>query len=132
MRLFSFAIISGALIFKLSVAVVIIGSAPPIILAIFSVNLLAPPRCPLKRLITYLPILSITTTAGSLSLLCINGAIDRTAMPVELMNIMASYSVKDFSTIFLKLKFCFFIRFSLSNKYELLFFKEKSLFIIFS
>lgn len=80
---------SGAFIFKLSVAVVIIGSAP-IVLAIFSVNSLAPPRCPLKRLMTYLPVLSITITAGSLSLLCIKGAIALTAIPVELINIIAS------------------------------------------
>ncbi|EPS48626.1 hypothetical protein CFSAN002367_13839 [Clostridium botulinum CFSAN002367] len=70
-------------------AVVIIGSAP-IVLAIFSVNSLAPPRCPLKRLMTYLPVLSITITAGSLSLLCIKDAIALTAIPVELINIIAS------------------------------------------
>lgn len=39
---------------------------------------------------TYLPVLSITITAGSLSLLCIKDAIALTAIPVELINIIAS------------------------------------------
>src|SRR3990167_7766731 len=73
-----------------SVAVVITGFAP-IIFAISFARLFAPPRCPERRLITYLPFSSTTTTAGSSALFFKKGAMLLTTMPLAMMNIRPSY-----------------------------------------
>ena len=88
----------------MSVAVVITG-LESICAAIFSVKSLAPPTCPLNKLMTFRPRSSITITAGSTNLLFKCGAIIRTAIPVAQIKISASNFVKISSTkIFIRSK----------------------------
>ena len=71
--------------FVLSLCVVIIASAPNR----FANSLersFAPPICPDKTGITYLPVLSIQTTAGSVCLSSAKGAILRTQIPIAPIN----------------------------------------------
>ena len=63
-----------------SVAVVRTASAP-IRSAIFLASAFAPPTCPERIGITYFPFSSMTSTALSVSLSCMKGAIARTAIP---------------------------------------------------
>src|SRR3972149_189505 len=84
-----------------SVAVVMTGFAP-IILAILFARLLAPPKCPERRLITYLPFSSITTTAGSSALFFKKGAMLLTTMPLAMMNTRPSDFPNACPTWFLK------------------------------
>ena len=74
-----------------SVAVVTIGSAP-MPSAILWVSRLQPPMWPESRAIAHLPCSSMQTTAGSLSLLRMKGAMCLTAMPVAPTKTMASHS----------------------------------------
>ena len=74
-----------------SVDVVITGVAS-IRLAIFSVNLLAPPRCPESVDMTNFPLSSIFKTAGSEIFDSINGAMDLIKIPEAIIAIIASYS----------------------------------------
>ena len=80
-----------------SVAVVMMASAP-IPSAILRVSSLQPPMCPERRAIAHLPSSSMQTTAGSSSLLLMNGAMYLTAIPVAPMNTIASHSSKDMRT----------------------------------
>ena len=63
-----------------SVAVVITGHAPRISAAVFA-SALAPPKCPERSGTANRPVSSIETTAGSVRLSRINGAMERTAIP---------------------------------------------------
>ena len=83
-RLFSLAHKSIDGILFTSDAVVITAS-PPKKSAICFAILLAPPTWPLKRLTANSPFSSSTTTAGSVFLFFISGAIVRTTMPDAMM-----------------------------------------------
>ena len=60
----------------------------------------APPRCPDSRDITNLPNSSTTSTAGSFFLLCIKGAMLRTAIPAAPMKMILFCSFELFSRPF--------------------------------
>ena len=74
-----------------SVDVVITGVAS-IRLAIFSVKLLAPPKCPDNVDIAKFPLSSIFKIAGSEIFDSISGAMDLINIPEAIMAIIASYS----------------------------------------
>ncbi len=76
---------------RTSVAVVITASASRIE-ATCRLNLLAPPTCPERALIAYLPASSTTTTAGSVRLSSSQGDTVLTTMPRAMMQIIPSYS----------------------------------------